>query len=50
MLVNCFATSQFDPLRMAMEDAMHQKYRTHMFPFEPIIKARAARLLYVAPG
>merc|ERR1711920_857568 len=38
MLVNCFATSQFDPLRMAMEDAMHQKYRTHMFPFEPIIK------------
>jgi len=39
MLVNCFATSQFDPLRFAMEDRLHQQYRTHMFPFEPLIHA-----------
>lgn len=39
MLVNCFATSQFDPLRFAMEDRLHQQYRTHMFPFEPLIEA-----------
>ncbi|KAL1518816.1 hypothetical protein AB1Y20_003095 [Prymnesium parvum] len=39
MLVNCFATSQFDPLRFAMEDRLHQRYRTHMFPFEPLIDA-----------
>lgn len=38
MLVNCFSTSQFDPMRMAMQDALHQQYRSHMFPFEPIIK------------
>lgn len=38
ILINCFATSQFDPLRMAMEDRLHQQYRKHMFPFEPIIK------------
>lgn len=38
MLVNCFATAQFDPLRYAMEDRLHQNYRTHMFPFEPFIK------------
>jgi len=38
MLVNCFATAQFDPLRYAMEDRLHQQYRTHMFPFEPFIK------------
>ena len=38
MLVNCFATGQFDPLRYAMEDRLHQQYRTHMFPFEPFIK------------
>jgi hypothetical protein len=38
MLVNCFATGQFDPLRYAMQDKLHQQYRSHMFPFEPIIK------------
>jgi len=38
MLVNCFATGQFDPLRYAMEDRLHQPYRTHMFPYDPIIK------------
>jgi len=38
MLVNCFATGQFDPLRYAMQDRLHQQYRSHMFPFEPIIK------------
>jgi len=38
MLVNCFATNQFDPLRMSMADRLHQQYRSHMFPFEPIIK------------
>jgi len=38
MLVNCFATAQFDPLRYAMEDRLHQQYRAHMFPFEPFIK------------
>jgi homoserine kinase len=37
MLVNCFATAQFDPLRYAMQDRLHQPYRTHMFPFEPFI-------------
>lgn len=38
MLVNCFATAQFNPLRYAMEDRLHQQYRAHMFPFEPFIK------------
>ena len=38
MLVNCFATGQFDPLRYAMEDRLHQPYRTHMFPYDPFIK------------
>jgi homoserine kinase len=38
MLVNCFATAQFNPLRYAMEDRLHQQYRSHMFPFEPFIK------------
>jgi homoserine kinase len=38
MLVNCFATGQFDPLRYAMQDRLHQPYRSHMFPYEPIIK------------
>lgn len=38
MLVNCFATAQFNPLRYAMEDRLHQSYRAHMFPFEPFIK------------
>jgi len=37
MLVNCFATGQFDPLRYAMDDRLHQQYRTHMFPFVPFI-------------
>jgi len=39
MLVNCFATAQFNPLRYAMEDRLHQQYRSHMFPFMPFIKA-----------
>ena len=39
MLVNCFATSQFDPLRYAMEDKLHQPHRKHMFPYYPIIEA-----------
>lgn len=39
MLVNCFATQQFDPLRYAMEDRLHQQYREHLFPFEPLIGA-----------
>ena len=39
MLVNCFATGQFDPLRYAMEDRLHQQYRRGMFPFEPLIDA-----------
>ena len=38
MLVNCFSTAQFDPLRYAMQDRLHQQYRTHMFPFEPFIQ------------
>lgn len=38
MLVNCFATSQFAPMRIAMEDRLHQQYRESMFPFAPIIK------------
>lgn len=38
MLVNCFATAQFNPLRYAMEDRLHQQYRSHMFPFTPFIK------------
>jgi len=38
MLINCFATSQFNPLRMTMEDRLHQQYRSHMFPFMPIVK------------
>jgi len=38
MLVNCFATAQFNPLRYAMEDRLHQQYRAHMFPFTPFIK------------
>jgi homoserine kinase len=38
MLVNCFATAQFDPLRYAMQDRLHQQYRRSMFPFEPFIQ------------
>jgi len=38
MLVNCFSTAQFDPLRYAMEDRLHQQYRAHMFPFDGFIK------------
>ena len=30
---------QFDPLRYAMQDRLHQQYRSHMFPFMPFIKA-----------
>lgn len=29
---------RFDPLRYAMEDRLHQQYRSHMFPFTPFIK------------
>jgi len=40
MLVNCFATAQFSALRFAMEDQLHQRHRSKLFPFcEPIIEA-----------
>jgi len=40
MLTNCFATGQFDPLRFAMQDTMHQQYRAQLFPYcEPIVQA-----------
>jgi len=40
MLTNCFATGQFDPLRFAMQDTLHQQYRAQLFPYcEPIVQA-----------
>lgn len=36
MLVNCFATGQFDALRFAMEDRVHQPYRSRFFPFDAL--------------
>jgi len=40
MLINCFATAQFNPLRFAMEDRLHQQHRSKLFPHcEPIIEA-----------
>jgi len=40
MLTNCFATAQFDPLRFAMQDKLHQQYRAKLFPFtQPIVDA-----------
>jgi len=40
MLVNCFASGQFTPLRFAMEDRLHQQHRSKLFPHcEPIIQA-----------
>jgi len=39
MLVNCFATGQFDALRFSMEDRLHQQYRAGIFPFEPLLNA-----------
>jgi len=39
MLVNCFATGQFDAMRFAMEDRLHQQYRAGLFPFEPVLQA-----------
>ena len=39
MLVNCFATGQFDALRFAMEDRVHQPYRSRFFPVEELIDA-----------
>ena len=39
MLVNCFSTGQFDALRFAMEDRVHQPYRGRFYPFQPIIDA-----------
>ena len=39
MLVNCFATGQFDAMRFAMEDRLHQPYRAKLFPFDRIISA-----------
>uniref|UniRef100_A0A7S2CUX3 GHMP kinase N-terminal domain-containing protein n=1 Tax=Haptolina brevifila TaxID=156173 RepID=A0A7S2CUX3_9EUKA len=42
MLVNCFATGQFDALRFAMEDRLHQQYRAGLFPFEPLLHAALA--------
>ena len=37
MLINCFATGQFDALRFAMEDRLHQEYRAALFPFSPLL-------------
>ena len=34
MLVNCFATGQFDALRFAMEDRLHQQYRAGLYAAE----------------
>mgnify|MGYP006095903951 CR=1 FL=1 len=42
MLVNCFATGQFDALRFAMEDRVHQPYRSRFFPVEDLIDAALA--------
>jgi homoserine kinase len=42
MLINCFASSQFEPLRYAMQDRLHQPYRTHMFPYDPFIETALA--------
>ena len=39
MMVNCFATGQFAPMRYAMQDRLHQQYRAHMYPFDDFIKA-----------
>ena len=40
MLVNCFNTGQFTPLRFAMEDRLHQQHRGKLFPMmEPMIQA-----------
>ena len=40
MLVNSFSSGQFDPLRYAMEDRLHQQHRAKLFPHcEPIIQA-----------
>jgi len=40
MLVNCFATAQFNPLRFAMEDRLHQQHRSKLFLHcDPIIQA-----------
>ena len=38
--MNCFHTGQFDPLRYAMEDRLHQQHRSRLFSHcEPIIQA-----------
>lgn len=42
MLVNSFQTGQFDALRFAMEDKLHQPHREHLCPTQPIIRAALA--------
>jgi len=42
MLVSSFASGQFDALRFAMEDRIHQPYRRVLFPFEFLIDAALA--------
>lgn len=39
MLINCFATGQFDAMRFAMEDRLHQPYRAKLFPHARILEA-----------
>ena len=47
MLVNSFQTGQYDALRFAMEDRLHQPHREHLYsgtscPTQPIIRAALA--------
>jgi homoserine kinase len=42
MLISSFASGQFDALRFAMEDRIHQPYRRVLFPFEFLIDAALA--------
>jgi len=39
MLINCFATGQYDAMRFAMEDRLHQPHRAKLFPFEKLVNA-----------
>jgi len=43
MLTNCFATGQFDPLRFAMQDKLHQQYRSTLFPYTDAIMEAALK-------
>lgn len=38
----CYCTARFDALRFAMEDRVHQPYRSRFFPFEEIIDSALA--------